>query len=223
MDCTAHQEEAHTRPLAIGLFGVVFNFIVDYWVWFTVLGVRVYYALPAWLTPFTFTVYFSITYGMVQYSFVVLMFCDKPNLIYNDERDRIVWSSLLFGGWTLIGVLSRVTAIGEQISIARIMTSQRVMEIMIAVLEYVVLFSLMSKKKFHLTPKRIMGIFAVAVYVHFAMEATLIVTGIRPTDLTVLVFDSLVEFNMGAPVIYLMLQMMLKRHGEEELTLMHTT
>ncbi|RLI53130.1 MAG: hypothetical protein DRO87_12095 [Candidatus Thorarchaeota archaeon] len=64
---------------------MVINFIVDYWVYFTMLGVRVYYALPVWLTPFTFTVYFSITYGVVQYSFVTLMFCDKPNLICNDR------------------------------------------------------------------------------------------------------------------------------------------
>jgi hypothetical protein len=195
----------HIKPLIFGLFGFAIYFTADFGVWYSMLGTRVFYSLPSWLNPFTFLLYFSLTYGVIQFSYVILIFSEDQKLVFGDWRDRIAWSVLLFGGWLAIGLLSNVLVLGEEVAIARIMSDQRIIQVGMIIVEYVILIVLAYLKKLNLTWKTVLLVFGAGVFVHFSMEFTLLLSGIRDVNLFNLVFNSLIEFNTGAPILYLLL------------------
>jgi hypothetical protein len=98
-------------PLLFGLFGILVNFTIDYGYWYSILGIHTVEGLPVWMSPLGFFVYFSITYGMIQYSYVKVMFTRKPDNQAIERRDRIESSVFLFVGWLLIGILSSILPI----------------------------------------------------------------------------------------------------------------
>jgi hypothetical protein len=57
-----------------------------------------------------------------------------------------------------------------------------------------------------LTLPRMLYLFLVGILVHFGMEITLLASGIRPAEnyVDVLLFNSLLEFNMGVPFLYIL-------------------
>ena len=57
-----------------------------------------------------------------------------------------------------------------------------------------------------LTFRRMLYLFTIGVLVHFGMEITLLASGIRPAKnyVDVLLFNSLLEFNMGIPILYVL-------------------
>jgi len=194
------------KPLLFGLFGILVNFIIDYGFWYDTLGIRTVDGLPNWMSPLSFFVYFSITYGMIQYSYVQVMFTRKPDQPDRERKDRIEWSLFLFAGWLIIGILSNLLPIHDlEITVTRVMTEQRIIEVYVVIAEYLVLAVLAYKNKFELTSRRILYIFFVGAFVHFSMEFTLVLAGIRGSSLFDLVFNSIFEFNMGTPILYLML------------------
>lgn len=202
-------------PLVFGFLGILVNFIVDYGYWYSVLGIRTVEGLPGWISPFRFFVYFSITYGMIQYSYVQVMFTRKQGQPKIDRRNLIEWSLLLFIGWLLIGFLSNVISIDDtEVTVARIMTEQRTTEVFAVITEYALLVMLAFKKKFELSPRRILYIFLVGVFVHFSMEITLLLAGMRASGLFDIVFNSIFEFNTGAPILYLMMFALLPYLGK---------
>ncbi len=194
------------KPLLFGLFGILVNFIIDYGFWYSILGIRTVNGLPNWMSPLSFFLYFSFTYGLIQYSYVQVMFTCKPDHPNQERKDRMEWSLFLFVGWLLIGILSNVTPISDlEITVTRVMTEQRVIEAFVVIVEYSLIGILAYKKKFELTSRRILYIFFVGAFVHFSMEFTLLLTRIRGSSLFDLFFNSIFEFNMGAPILYLML------------------
>ncbi|NWF95217.1 MAG: hypothetical protein HXY34_03660 [Candidatus Thorarchaeota archaeon] len=187
-------------PIVFGLMGFVVYLIFDYGIWYSLLHTRVFYELPTWLNPFTFLLYFSFTYGMVQFSYVTLILTEQP-----DRNEIIFFSALLYVGWLAIGLASQLIPMDDaQISIARIMTAQRGIQAVAVAVEYLVLLALAQRGKIGLTFQRVVFIFAVGVFVHFSMESTLLIVGVRNFSLFDLLFDSLLEFNTGAPVLYIL-------------------
>ena len=196
----------YIKPLLFGLLGILVNFIVDYGVWYSYLGIRTIEGLPNWMSPFAFFVYFSITYGMLQYSYVQVMFSTQPNNPENQKRERIKWSLFLFFGWLIISFLSVLIPINDaRMTVTRIMTNQRIIEVVVVIAEYILLGVLALLNRFELDLRMISYIFLVGVFVHFSMEFTLLLSGLRGSSVFDLVFNSLLEFNLGAPLLYLML------------------
>ncbi|TFG30071.1 hypothetical protein EU527_14935, partial [Candidatus Thorarchaeota archaeon] len=157
----------YAKPLLFGFLGILINFIVDFAVWYNYLGIRTIDGLPSWMSPSVFFVYFSITYGMVQYSYVQVMFSTQPGHLVNERRERIHWSFLLFFGWLIIGLVSVLLPINDtKITITRIMTEQRIIEVFVVIGEYILLALLAYLKKFNLDWKMISYIFLVGVFVH---------------------------------------------------------
>ena len=211
-------KKGHIKPLFFGLMGIIVNFIVDYGVWYSYLGIRTVEGLPSWMSPFAFFIYFSITYGIVQYSYVQVMFTKNHEQPEKEKHDRIWWSTLLFGGWLLIAYLSVIVPFDvNEVTVARTMTSQRFIEVLVVIGELSFLALLAHKKKYGLNWKVIGYIFFVGFFVHFTMEFTLFLPGIRRSSLFDLVFNSILEFNMGAPILYLMLNALIP-HFENEKT-----
>jgi hypothetical protein len=197
--------KGYIKPLIFGLFGIIVNMIVDYGIWYSFQGIRTVEGLPFWMSPFAFFVYFSITYGMIEYSYVQVMFSIDTKK-GSSKQEMIRWSLFLFGGWLLFGLLSFALPISDsEITVQRVMTEQRILQIYGIVAEYALLAVLAYMGKFGLSWRKILYIFSVGFFVHFSMELTLLLSGIRVLDLFNLIFNSVIEFNTGAPILYLLL------------------
>jgi len=205
-------KKGYIKPLLFGLMGIAINFVVDYGLWYNVMGIRTVEGLPVWMSPLTFFVYFSITYGMMQYSYVQVMFTKKFEDPERLKKERIEIALLFFFGWLVIAYLSELVPLDDTlVTVTRIMTNQRVIEILVVIVEFSFLAFLAHKKKFGIDWRVIGYIFCVGFFVHFSMEFTLFLPGIRQSSLFDLVFNSLFEFNMGAPLLYLMLNVLIPR------------
>ena len=197
--------KGYIKPLIFGLFGIMINMIVDYGIWYNLQGIRTVENLPFWMSPFAFFVYFSITYGMIEYSYVQVMFSIDTKK-ENSKQEMLRWSLFLFGGWLLFGLLSFVIPISDaEITVQRVMTEQRIFQIYGIIAEYALLSILAYMGKYDLSWRKILYIFSVGFFVHFSMELTLLLSGIRVLDLFNLIFNSVIEFNTGAPILYLLL------------------
>ncbi|MFW9768334.1 MAG: hypothetical protein ACFFF9_05725 [Candidatus Thorarchaeota archaeon] len=196
----------YIKPLLFGVLGIILNFIIDYGIWYSVMGIRTLEGLPIWMSPLSFFVYFSITYGMVQYSYVQVMFSFQSTDENSERWRRYRWSALLFGGWLVIGFISFFWSfMDSEVTVIRYMNEQRFIEVAVVIAMYALLAYLASRKKFDLNLRRIAYIFSVGFFVHFSMEFTLLLSGIRKSGVFDLVFNSFLEFNMGTPLLYLML------------------
>jgi len=86
-----------------------------------------------------------------------------------------------------------------------VMTEQRIFQVYGILAEYALLAVLAYMKKYDLSGRKILYIFSVGFFVHFSMELTLLLSGIRTLDFFNLIFNSVIEFNTGAPILYLLL------------------
>ena len=215
-------KRGYVKALAFGFLGILLNFCIDYGIWYNVMRIRTIEGLPSGISPLVFFIYFSITYGMVQYSYVQVMFSIREKETKGEANRRLRWSLLLFGGWLFVAFLSKAIPLNDsEITVARAMNEQRFIEVFVVGAEYAILSILAYQKKFDLNARRIAYIFFVGFFVHFSMEFTLLIPGIRRSSTFDLVFNSILEFNMGAPLLYLMLQIMPPwfRRGRKEINM----
>ena len=193
----------------IGLFGTVVVFLFDYVLWYTVKGTRKIYSLPEFFTnlgdtwgPLLFLIYFSFTYGMIEFSYVAVMFSAKR------WRKRMYWTMFLYIGWFFVAFFPKILPLADDtVFIVREMVSGRWLQIGMALGGFgtIVLFKYTWKPFKSVTWKQIAYLVLIGIVVHFGMEISLLSAGIRPaTDLlTVLVFNTLIEFNSGTPFLFI--------------------
>ena len=182
-----------------GLFGACVVFFTDFVIWYTIKGTRILNEVP--FNEALFLLYFSFTYGMIEFSYVAVLFSIK------NWKKIAFWSSFLLGGWFIIGFLSQWIHLDDRtIDIVRLMSSGRWVQIVMAIGGYLLLIILKyTWEPFkHLTWARIGFLFLIGFFVHFSMETTLLAAGIRPLEgaFSVLLFNSLIEFNTGVPILY---------------------
>jgi hypothetical protein len=183
-------------PLLAFILGGLIIFIIDWVFWMQIFKIRTFSLPPGFLSflpeywaKTVFMFWFSMSYGLM-FAWIFLMF-DKQN-------KRAAWTALLFGGWLTIAFLSQVLQINDNvIETVRLMKSSRVKQIIIVVLGYGALFLLRYKLK------KILFLFLVGCGIHFMMEFSLWVSGIRPSSLDLLLVNTLVESNMGVPLLYI--------------------
>lgn len=184
-----------------GLLGAVIVFISDDLIWYHLQGTRVLDTVP--FNNDLFLLYFSFTYGMIEFSYVATMISAK------NWKTMLSWSLFLYGGWFATGFLSSWLHIDDRsISIYREMTDiGRWIQISMVVGGYLllILFKYKWKPFKNLSWLKLGYLFLVGFLVHFGMEITLLAAGIRPLDgsLVILIFNSLLEFNSGVPVIFI--------------------
>ncbi len=184
--------------IAFFVGGLGINLLVDWGIWLH-NGVREV-ALPANWNMFLFFLWFSLSYG-VEYAYVFIMFQKKSN--------KVGWTALVFGGWLAIAFLSQLLPINNaSITTIRHMSSFRFIEIGILIIGYALLFILKYDWK------KIAYLFFIGFLIHFMMEFSLFISGIRPGSLLILIENSIVEFNMGVPFFYLLYDKYLKRRFE---------
>jgi hypothetical protein len=188
------------KEFFFGLFGFGVVFFTDEVLWFHLQKTRI---IEAPIDPNLFLLYFSFTYGMIMFSYAPLMFNKKvPNW------EKTAWSILMYGGWLTIALLSQSIAWNDtEISIGRNMANARLGQILMAVIGYSALVALKLLKWRYLQNVSwwYFGyLLAVGFFIHFSMESTLWIAAIRPSYIEILIFNSLVEFNMGIPILFFM-------------------
>ncbi len=191
----------HKQKIPLLMFfigGLFINFFVDWGIWLHT-GIREI-ILPTNFIGGTilFFIWFSLSYG-VEYAYIFLMF-DKKN------TKKLKWTLFILFGWILVALLSQSVSINDtSITVVRYMSNLRIMRIVIVVLGYSLLFALKYDWK------KILYLFFIGFLIHFMMEFSLLITNIRPSSFWILLENSLIEFNMGIPVFYLLYDKILKK------------
>jgi len=183
--------------LVFFLGGLGINFLVDWGIWLHT-GIREI-SLPSNFLGgvFLFFIWFSLTYG-VEYAYVFLMFEKKSN--------KLGWTALVLFGWLSVAFLSQFFSINDSaITVVRHMEDLRFLRIILVLIGYSLLFI------FKYDWKKIAYLFFVGFAIHFMMEFSLLVNGIRPGSFLILLENSLIEFNMGIPFFYLLYDKFLRK------------
>jgi hypothetical protein len=183
--------------LAFFVGGLFINFLIDYGIWLHT-GVReVFLPFNFFGAVFLFFFWFSLSYG-VEYAYVFLMFEKKSN--------KILWTSLVLFGWLSVAFLSQLISINNSsITVIRHMSDLRILRIILVLIGYSLLFILKYDWK------KISYLFLIGFIIHFMMEFSLLVSGIRPGSFLILLENSLIEFNMGVPFFYILYDKFLKK------------
>jgi hypothetical protein len=192
--------QKHTLALWFGLFGALIVFLVDDVLWLRVQQTR-FLEVP--FNRDLFLAYFSFTYGMIEFSYVTVMFQARST------KTRALWTLFLYGGWIATALISQHVGIDDRtIQTGRDMSNARIIQVALVAGGYLLLLLLKYtwRPMKSLTFPRMLYLFLIGILVHFGMEITLLASGIRPAEnyVGVLLFNSLLEFNMGVPILYIL-------------------
>jgi hypothetical protein len=176
------------QALVVGLLAGVVYFLVDYGIFYRLLGTRVVNGA----NPFWFLLWLSFSYGITNFAWIWLLL----------DRDghAVEWSTLIFTAWLAIALLSQNFGAGfAVISIQRGTGAYHgVMAILLfAGYLFVIIQNLRGREKVN-----ILWLMAIGIGVQFSWETVLLVTGIRPAGFEALVVNSLIETNLGLPFIF---------------------
>jgi len=204
--------QKRTIALWFGLFGAMVVFLVDDILWLRIQQTR-FLEVP--FNRDLFLLYFSFTYGMIEFSYVTVMFGAKS------IKTKALWTLFLYGGWLATALISQHAGIDDRtIDIGRDMSNARIIQIAMVAGGYLLLLVLKYawRPMKSLTFPRMLYLFLVGMLVHFGMEITLLASGIRPAEnyVDVLLFNSLLEFNMGIPILYILWTAIRSRKASNE-------
>ncbi len=187
-------------PIAWGLLGWFVYLFTDYILWYLITQTRQYIG-P--LDPLIFFIWFCFSPGFVQFSYVILMF-EKRN-----RHDLLFFTFLFYIGWIIVSVGSQLLPIDDTvIRVYRDMNvdNQRFNMTMMVFVNIIIAVFLYIKKRLRL--EDVLYLFLVGTLVEFALELTLAVSGIRQEqgtwNLGLMILNSLIEFNLGIVLIYLL-------------------
>jgi hypothetical protein len=174
--------------LMVGLLAGVLYFLVDYGIFFRLLGTRSVQGAD----PFWFLLWLSFSYGITNFAWIWLLL--------DRNGHPVEWSALIITAWLAISLLSQNFAGGFPV-----ITIQRgtgaYHGVMAAILFigyfYIIVQNLRCKEKIN-----ILWLMAIGIGVQFSWEAVLLITGIRPAGIGALLVNSLIETNLGLPYIF---------------------
>lgn len=185
-------------PLAVSSVCGIIVYIIDGVIWWHT-GIR-----EITLSPFPlFIIFFmlDISYCIVAFSWMIIML--------EKREHRVTWTIFLFGGSLLVPIISNLIPLNDvEITTVRYMADIRWLEITAATTGYILLIALKYDYK------TILYVFGVGCMQGFTMEFCLWITGIRPSGLDLLIFDTLVLMNQGVPYIYVFLDKILPQIKE---------
>ena len=136
-------------------------------------------------------------------TFVVL----EQGVFWNTLDKKIIpFSLLIIGGWLMVAFLSQI--FGENfttINISRMTGSYHWLMAVILVAGY--LYLIIREWNKEGLWKRVLYLLMVGVVVQLSWESVLLVSGIRPLGLNPILFNSLLETNLGMPYLFLIHRM----------------
>jgi hypothetical protein len=175
--------------LRVGAICAVFMYLIDGVAWYAA-GVREYVIPAAWYKqPIDFMM--DVSYGIVAFSWVWIAFERRSWL------DVLGWTALLFGGWLAIPFLSRAIHLAdEMVTTVRHMERQVWAQIAAVAVGYALLLLLRYDWG------TIAYVFWVGCMLAFMMEFSLFVSKVRPTNVKVLIYETLILTNQGIPYVW---------------------
>lgn len=190
------------QALIVGLLGGVLYFLVDYGVFYRLLGTRQVVGAD----PFIFLLWLSMSYGFTNFVWIWLWL----------DRDRrlLEWSLFIPAGWIAVSLLAQNFGgpLGE-IAISRGTNSYHGVMALILFVGYggLIAYNLKASDE---RRAPLAWLLAIGILVQFSWEAILLITGIRAQGLGPLIVDSLIETNLGMPYLYLIHRAVRRRWNE---------
>lgn len=187
-------------PILWGTLGWLVYLFVDYFLWYKVMQSRTY---EGPLNADLFFLWFCLSAGFAQFSYVAVML-EKRNW-----REVLIWTVFFYLGWTSIGLLSQWLPINDNlIRVSRNMNAlkQRLTFTLMTVgnISIAVILKILKKITWH----DILYLFLVGTLVEMNLEFSLAVSGIRleqgEWSLQLFVINTLIEFNMGIVLMFLL-------------------
>ncbi len=183
----------YKRKLAFifGVAGALIYFLVDYGIFYLLLGTREVNGANTVL----FLFWLSTSYGFTNIAWIWL-FLDK-------DKRLISWSGLIIGGWLVVAFVSQ--ALGSsftQINISRETGSYHWVMLVFLIIGYgyVLIYNVQNKNQKQIP---ILYLLLIGIIVQFSWEAVLLLSGVRPVGILPLVINSLLETNLGIPYLFL--------------------
>ncbi|HAK05362.1 MAG TPA: hypothetical protein DCM23_01500 [Firmicutes bacterium] len=177
-------------PLYFGLAGAIIYFIVDYGIFYLLLGTREVIGA----NTFWFLLWLSISYGFTNFLWIWL-FLDK-------DKHIIDWSALIIIGWFSIALISQ--SFGSSFATIQISRGtgsyHGIMAAILLVGYLIVIIHNLTKKQAARIP--ILRLLFIGIVVQLSWEAILLISGIRPEGFNPLIINSLLETNLGMPYLF---------------------
>ena len=186
-----------------GLAGGVLYFLVDYGIFYQLLGTRTVTGAD----PFWFLLWLSMSYGFTNFVWI---------WVWLDREKRLFeWSLLIVSGWMAEALAAQNFGgpFGE-IAISRGTGSYHGVMALILFVGYAIL--ILHNLRTPEPEKRINipWLLAIGILVQFSWEAVLLITGIRAQGFGPLIADSLIETNLGMPYLYFIHRAATRRYDE---------
>jgi hypothetical protein len=180
------------QALLAGIAGGILYFLVDYGIFYLALGTRVVTGAD----PFWLLFWLSFSYGLTNFAWIWLLL----------DRDRLAaeWSVLIVSAWLAVAFLSQnFSGESPMIQISRGTSSYHGIMALILFAGY----GLLSVSNIRARAQRcatvnIPRLLAIGICVQLAWESVLLLSGIRPTGVSTLIVNSLIETNLGMPYLY---------------------
>jgi hypothetical protein len=144
----------------------------------------------------------TISYSIFAFGWLWIMF---ENFIKRNTKEVVMFTLVFFTSWLLTPFLSFWIPLNDTIVYTiRYMDSQMVIWIVNFITGYFILFLIYGTNKFgSKNLKIVLHVFLVGCTGAFFMEFPLLISGIRPTGILFLIYDTLLMFNQGAPYLYI--------------------
>ena len=176
-----------------GLAGAAIYFIVDYGIFYLLLGTRT----VSGANPATLLLWLSISYGFTNFAWIWLWL----------DRDgyALEWSIIIISGWFTTALLSKNFGSNfAPISIQRGTSSYHgVMALILLVGYSILIIKNIKRSGSGKDGINIFWILSIGVLVQFSWEAVLLISGIRNPGFMPLIVNSLLETNLGLPYLFL--------------------
>lgn len=191
--------------IIFGLLGGVIYFLVDYGIFYLLLGTRVIEGAA----PATFLLWLSMSYGFTNFAWIWLFF--------NRDKRFFEWSLLIPLGWFAVALLSQNFGSGfAQISISRGTSSYHGFMALILFAGYgLLIFRNLRHEKGSTERVDLKRLLGMGILVQFSWEFVLLITGIRAAGVMPLIVNSLLETNLGMPIIFFIHKAVTRFYSED--------
>jgi hypothetical protein len=191
------------QAVVVGLLGGVLYFLVDYGIFYRLLGTRAVTGAD----PFWFLAWLSMSYGLTNFAWIWLW-------LDRDKRAK-EWSIFVVTGWLWVALLSQNLGYDKvPISIVRGTAEYHGVMALLMFAGYGSLCVYNIRQTDERKRAPLLWILAIGILVQFSWEAVLAVSGIRNLSWNTLAVNSLLETNMGLPYLYLIHRALTRKRNE---------
>lgn len=195
------------KAFLFGVTGAIIYFIVDYGIFYLLLGTREVVGA----NTFLFLLWLSTSYGFTNFVWIWL-FLDKDKRIFE-------WSLLIVIGWLALGLISQ--SFGSDfpiIQISRGTGSYHGYMALILLIGYAIVIIKNLNEENDRIP--ILKLLFIGIIVQFSWEAVLLISGIRPLEWNPLIINSLLETNLGLLYLYFIHKSIVNRNSNENVLIL---